>query len=115
ADLIAIGVQFGWSCLSSAPRPVTCGADIDVPLRRLNSRPACPGGATAASTSWPGAMTSGLSRSPPPAASGPRDEKLAVNGAGSLSVIVDWLIFAVGLGVAAYAFSAARSDRKSVV
>src|SRR5437870_648935 len=54
-------------------------------------------------------MTSGLSRSPPPAASGPRDEKLAVNGAGVVNVIVDWLIFAVGLGVAAYAFSAARS------
>src|SRR5262249_3885108 len=109
-DLIAIGVQLGWSCFSSAPRPETCGADIDVPLSRLKLSPAWPGGATAASTSWPGAITSGLSRSPPPASSGPRDEKLAVNGAGSVSVTVDWLILAVGLAVPAmYALTVARS------
>src|SRR4051794_8244766 len=108
-DLIAIGVQFGCSCLSSAPSPDTCGADMDVPLSRLYSRPACPGGATAARMSWPGAMTSGLSKSPPPATNGPREEKAAVNGAGSVSVIVDGLIFAVAPAVAAYAFRAARS------
>ena len=49
----------------------------------------------------PGAITSGFNRSPPPAANcGPRDEKAAVNGAGSLKVIVDWLIVAVAPGVA---------------
>ena len=85
ADLIAIGDQSGWRSLSSAARPATCGLDIDVPLievevagRRL------PAGETAARMSWPGAITSGLSRSPPPARSGPRDEKDAVNGAGAV-------------------------------
>ena len=39
------------------------------------------GGATAAMTSTPGAMMSGLSRSPPPARAGPRDEKPATIGA----------------------------------
>ena len=51
--------------------------------------------------SWPGAITSGLSRSPPPASSGPRDENAAVNGAGALKTIVDWLIVAVAPAVAA--------------
>ena len=67
------------------------------------------GGATAARMSWPGAITSGFSMSPPPAASGPRDEKLAVNGAGALKTSVDALILAVGPAVAAYALTAARS------
>src|SRR5829696_5004883 len=76
-DLMAIGDHVGWACLRSAPRPATWGDDIDVPLRRLKLRPWPAGvGATAARMSWPGAMTSGFSRSPPPAASGPRDEKL---------------------------------------
>src|SRR6186713_529979 len=89
ADLIAIGDQPGCRSLNSAARPATCGLDIEVPDRRLKSRPWLPGGATAARMSWPGAMTSGLSRSPPPAMSGPRDEKLAVSGAGSPYVRVD--------------------------
>src|SRR5262245_23291154 len=100
ADLIAIGDQSGWRSLSSAPRPATCGLDIDVPLRRSKLRPLIAGD-TEARMSWPGAMTSGLSRSPPPALSGPRDEKLAVNGAGVLNTIVAWLIVAVGLTPAA--------------
>ena len=39
-------------------------------------------GETAARMSCPGAMTSGFRRSPLTPASGPRDEKLAVYGAG---------------------------------
>src|ERR1044071_1760999 len=97
ADLIIIGVQSGCRSFSSAASPATCGADIDVPLYRLKDSPAFPGGATAARMSWPGAMTSGMSRLPAPAVSGPRDEKVAVNGAGSVNVIVAALIFAVGL------------------
>ena len=87
ADLIAIGDQSGWSCLNSAAMPAMCGADIDVPLKRSNSRPRCPGGATAASTSTPGAPMSGFRRSPAPATSGPREEKSAMNGAGWLNRI----------------------------
>src|SRR5215471_10829766 len=59
--------------------------------------------------SCPGAITSGLSRSPPPARSGPRDENDAVNGAGALYTIVAWAIDAVGEGVIAYVLTAARS------
>ena len=44
---------------------------------------------TRARMSWPGAITSGLSRSPPPARSGPRDENAAVCGAGASNTIVD--------------------------
>src|SRR4026209_1107954 len=99
---MAMTDQVGWACLSSAATPATCGADIDVPLYRLKSRPWLASvGATAARMSWPGAITSGLSRSPPPAVSGPRDEKLAVNGAGSVKVRVAWLMVAVGLPVPA--------------
>jgi hypothetical protein len=54
-------------------------------------------------------MTSGLSRSPPPARSGPRDEKAAVNGAGVVKTIVAWLILAVAPVVAAYVRTAVRS------
>src|SRR5829696_1586358 len=82
ADLIIIGDQSGWSCFRAAPRPATCGLDIDVPLMMSNSRPWLPGGATAASTSTPGALTSGFRMSPPPAVSGPSDEKSAIRGAG---------------------------------
>src|SRR5215208_194508 len=108
ADLIAIGDQSGCACLSRAPRPATCGLDIDVPLKRLKFRPPT-AGETAARMSWPGAITSGFSTSPPPASSGPRDENDAVNGAGSVYVSVEALIVAVGAIPAAYAFSAARS------
>ena len=101
ADLIAIGDQPGWRSFSRAATPATCGDDIEVPLRRLNERPAWPGGATAARMSWPGAITSGLRRSPPPARSGPRDENEAVTGAGAVNTIVDWLIVAVAPAVAA--------------
>src|SRR4029453_13944707 len=96
ADLIIIGDQFGCRFFSSAPRPATCGLDIDVPLSMSKSRPALFGGATEARMSWPGAIRSGLSKSPPPAREGPREENAAVNGAGALYTIVAWLIVAVG-------------------
>ena len=95
ADLIIIGDQLGCRLLSNAPRPATCGLDIDVPLYKSKSRPELFGGATDAMMSWPGAIRSGFSRSPPPACNGPRDEKLAVNGAGVLRTIVDCAIDAV--------------------
>ena len=44
---------------------------------------------------------------PPPARSGPRDEKLAVNGAGSSVVRVALLIVALAPVVAEYALTAA--------
>jgi hypothetical protein len=34
ADLIAVGVQVGFFCLSSAAMPAMCGLAIDVPLFR---------------------------------------------------------------------------------
>src|SRR4030095_9958134 len=80
ADLIIIGVHSGCRFLSSAANPATCGLDIDVPLYRLKEKPALGGvGETAAMMSCPGAMMSGLSRSPPPAVNGPRDEKAALH------------------------------------
>src|SRR5687767_5114008 len=81
ADLIAAGDQSGCACVSSAPRPATCGLDIEVPLSRSNERPLS--GETAARTSTPGAETSGLSRSPPAPRRGPRDENAAIFGAGA--------------------------------
>src|SRR5688500_15838116 len=101
ADLMAIGDQSGCRSANRAARPATCGLDMEVPLRRLKSRPALPGGATAARMSCPGAITSGLSRSPPPALSGPREENEAVRGAGALKTIVDALMIAVAPAVAA--------------
>src|SRR5687767_2070301 len=79
ADLIAAGDQSGCACLISAPRPATCGLDIEVPLSRSNERPLS--GDTAARMSTPGAETSGLSRSPEAPSSGPRDENAAIFGA----------------------------------
>src|SRR5688572_33051519 len=74
ADLIIIGDQSSCRSFNSAAKPATCGADIDVPLYTLNDWPKLLGGAVAARMSLPGAMTSGFRMSPPPAASGPRDE-----------------------------------------
>src|SRR5688572_33110442 len=76
----------------------------------LNDCPPALGGATAARMSWPGAITSGFSTSPPPAVSGPLEENAAVTGEGALYTIVAWLIFAVAPAVAAYAFSASRTS-----
>src|SRR5262245_52192474 len=109
ADLIIVGVQSWCRFLSRAARPATCGLDIDVPLRTSNERPFRPGGATAATMLWPGAMRSGLRRFPAPACEGPRDEKVAVNGAGKLNTIAARLMVAVAPAVAAYAFTSGRS------
>jgi hypothetical protein len=109
ADLIIIGVQSECRFFRRAARPATCGLDIEVPLYRLKESPPFPGGATAARMSCPGAMTSGLSRSPPPAKSGPREEKSAVNGAGVVNTIVACAMRAVAPVPAAYVLTAARS------
>src|SRR4051794_449341 len=109
ADLIAIGLQSGCRCLSSAASPATCGLDIDVPLSKLKESPLAPGGATEARMSWPGAIRSGFRRSPPPARKGPRDENAAVCGDGTLNTSVALAIDAVAPAVAAYALMAARS------
>src|SRR5262245_25298756 len=103
-----MGDQSGCLCFSNAARPATCGLDIDVPLYTSNRRPWLPGGATAARMSWPGAITSGFSRSPD-ARLGPREENAAVNGAGVVNTIVAWLIRAVAPVVAAYALTAGRA------
>ena len=90
----------GYLSFNKAARPATCGEDMDVPLSRSKSRPAI-AGETAAKISCPGAIKSGLSKSPPPAVSGPREEKEAVNGAGSVKVRTAALMVAVAPGVAA--------------
>ena len=51
--------------------------------------------------SWPGAITSGLSTSPPPALSGPREEKSATYGAGASVLTVACSTVAVAPLVAA--------------
>src|SRR4051794_20954853 len=109
ALLTAIGDQFGCRSFRRAARPATCGADMDVPESRLKPYPRFVEGDTAARMSCPGAMTSGLSRSPPPARSGPREENEAVNGAGALVTSSALLIVAVAPAVAAYALTAERS------
>src|SRR5690349_21645845 len=96
ADLIIIGVQSGCRSFSRAAMPATCGADIDVPSYMLNDRPRLPGGATAATIAWPGAITSGFRRSPPPARSGPREENDAIVGAGTSKTSAACAIDAVG-------------------
>jgi hypothetical protein len=82
-----------------------CGLDIDVPEYASKLRPWLPGGATAATTSTPGAVMSGLSRSPLPAMAGPADEKLAISGARTWVTVVAESD-AVAPAVAAYALIA---------
>src|SRR5262245_56801878 len=73
ADLMAIGDQSGFFARSRAARPATCGLAIDVPEIWPQTWPITigPGGAAASITLTPGAVRSGLSRSPPPANAGP--------------------------------------------
>src|SRR5690349_851506 len=109
ADLIAVGDQVGFLLLISAAIPEMCGVAMEVPDSRSKSWPLCPGGATAASTSTPGALMSGLSRSPPLLTDGPIDEKSAMTGA-SFFTAVAAEIAAVGFAVPAmYALMAAPS------
>src|SRR6476646_1610498 len=82
ADLTHIGDHDGWACMTSAAMPEMCGADIDVPDSALKLLPlGSPAGETAAMTSTPGAVMSGLSRSPPPAIAGPSEGEPAIPGA----------------------------------
>src|SRR3954470_20046529 len=114
ADLISDGSHVGWSALTSAPMPAMCGEAIEVPDRKSNIRPWLLGGATAATTSLPGAAMSGLRMSPPVVVDGPRDEKSVISGtwgAAASSACVSGTIFA---GAAApadamYALTAAPS------
>src|SRR5439155_4114438 len=81
ADLTHIGDQSGCLLSSSAPRPAMWSVAVDVPDSVSNRLPRWPAGETAATTSLPGAMRSGLSRSPPLSTDGPRLEKSATVGA----------------------------------
>src|SRR5262245_41111248 len=81
ADLTSIGDQSGCLAISSAAMPVMCGVAIEVPDSLSHRLPAWFAGETAATMSTPGAMMSGLPRSPPLKSDGPRDEKLATRGA----------------------------------
>src|SRR5690242_14910004 len=81
ADLTSIGDQSGCFAMSRAARPAMCGLDIEVPDSASYRLPLSATGDTAAITSTPGAVMSGLSRSPPPARAGPLDENAAIAGA----------------------------------
>src|SRR3954464_9097374 len=98
ADLIAIGDQVGCLAFSTAAMPATCGVDIDVPLMNAYSPPAALNAVVAARTVVPGAMMSGLSRSPLPAGDRPRLDEAATIGAVTRTG-VPALIVAVGLMV----------------
>src|SRR2546421_6109272 len=100
ADLMAIGDQVGCLLLMSAATPEMCGVAMEVPDSTSNAWPLWPGGATAARTSTPGALMSGLSRSPPLLRDGPADEKSAITGASTLIWVVTESA-AVGCGVLA--------------
>src|SRR6478735_4565133 len=82
ADLIFAGDASGSSPRYSAPRPATCGDDIDVPDLKPNVGfslgPLC----VAARIATPGADTSGLMTSRPSARIGPRLENPAICGVG---------------------------------
>src|SRR6185437_10957729 len=114
ADFTSDGSQFGYLAISSAPIPAMCGDAIDVPDMKSHDRLWFDGGATAATTSLPGAAMSGLRMSPPVVVDGPRDEKSVISGtcgAAASSAVVSGTIFAVAAAPAAvmYAFTAAPS------
>src|SRR4029078_3605057 len=81
AGLTFIGDQSGCLALSSAAMPVMCGVAIEVPASLSHRLPAWFSGQTAATMSTPGAMMSGLPRSPPLKSDGARAEHHATNGA----------------------------------
>src|SRR5262245_61145100 len=89
ADLTAIGDQPGFLPMSNAARPAMCGLGIEVPDSASYRLPLSATGDTAAITSTPGAVMSGLSRSPPPARAGPLDENAAMAGASTLTCVED--------------------------
>src|SRR5262245_39043428 len=107
ADLTAIGDRDGFLLRISAAMPAMCGVAMEVPDSRSHSLPSWLAGDTAASTSTPGPMTSGLSRSPPLLGEGPREENEATPGACALTCTPADSA-AVGLAVPAmYALTAA--------
>src|SRR6478735_11496316 len=81
ADFTLAGVHLGCLPSTSAPKPAMCGAAMEVPDMNPNWAPWLPMVETPARTLTPGAEMSGLSRSPPEARVGPRDEKPAIWGA----------------------------------
>src|SRR6478609_1521253 len=83
ADFTMAGDHFGCLPSTRAPKPAMCGAAMDVPDMNPNWSPWLPIVETPARTFTPGAEISGLSRSPPDARVGPRDEKPAIWGAGA--------------------------------
>ena len=88
--------------------PAMCGADIEVPDMKSHVRPWLLGGATAATTSLPGAATSGLRMSPPVVVDGPRDEKSVISGtcgAAASSAAVSGTILAVAAAPAAVMYA----------
>src|SRR5918994_5091422 len=95
ADLIIIGDHAGRSSFMNAPIPAMCGLDIDVPWRLSKLRPLFPAGDTAARMSTPGAEMSGFRMSPFVARLGPRDEKAAISGAGTVRSAVNLAMEAV--------------------
>ena len=82
ADLTSAGVAFGYFPRYSAPRPATCGDDIDVPDMKPNVGADPFALFVAARIATPGAETSGLMTSLPSARIGPRLEKPAICGVG---------------------------------
>src|SRR5262249_58203305 len=85
ADFTSIGDQVGCADMSSAATPAMCGVAIDVPDSLSHRLPAWFSGETAATMLTPGAMMSGLPRSPPLNRDGPADEKPATTGASTLT------------------------------
>ena len=85
ADRTAVGDQVGFLLRIRAAIPAMCGVAIEVPDSRSHRLPSWFAGETAASTSTPGAMMSGFSRSPPLLGDGPREENAATAGASALT------------------------------
>src|SRR5438094_3148831 len=86
ADLISSGVHVGCAALTSAETPAACGLDIEVPAIAWYRLPLGPfvgvvwsgSGVMPARTWIPGAVMSGLMKSPV----GPRDENAAITSEG---------------------------------
>src|SRR5689334_7618757 len=86
--------------------PAMCGLDMEVPDSPSYRLPWWPAGDTPAKMSTPGAVMSGLIRSPPPAMAGPGEENAAIAGArGTVFDTAD--SDAVGAAVLTYALIAA--------
>ncbi len=87
ADFTHIGLQSGCLLRISAATPAMCGVAIEVPDSASYRLPLWFAGETAAMTSTPGAMMSGLSRPPPLDFDGPRLENDATAGASTVIAV----------------------------